>query len=174
MIYYGNELYHHGIKGQKWGDRNYQYEDGSLTPEGKKRYGVGKGYDKAKYKDARRALKQKEKKLSFDALDVLGTRAAKLEMKKAEVAAMKGDKKEFKSIVKSMERYGQKGSLNDNINGKAATKLYNEVKKKKGKQYADKAMQSAKNRTVAKLVGSSALTVGSAIAAAYFTKKELS
>lgn len=32
---------HHGIKGQKWGDRNYQYEDGSLTPEGKRRYGVG-------------------------------------------------------------------------------------------------------------------------------------
>lgn len=36
-----DELYHHGIKGQKWGKRNYQYEDGSLTPEGKARYGVG-------------------------------------------------------------------------------------------------------------------------------------
>ena len=33
-----NELYHHGIKGQKWGERNYQYEDGSLTPAGKIRY----------------------------------------------------------------------------------------------------------------------------------------
>jgi hypothetical protein len=31
-------LVHHGIKGQKWGERNYQYEDGSLTPEGKSRY----------------------------------------------------------------------------------------------------------------------------------------
>jgi len=30
-------LYHHGIKGQKWGIRRYQNEDGSLTPEGKKR-----------------------------------------------------------------------------------------------------------------------------------------
>ena len=31
---------HHGIKGQKWGERKYQYKDGSLTPEGRKRYGV--------------------------------------------------------------------------------------------------------------------------------------
>lgn len=34
-----NELYHFGIKGQKWGIRRYQNEDGSLTPAGKKRYG---------------------------------------------------------------------------------------------------------------------------------------
>ena len=34
-----NELYHFGIKGQKWGVRRYQNEDGSLTPAGKKHYG---------------------------------------------------------------------------------------------------------------------------------------
>lgn len=32
------ELYHHGIKGQKWGVRRYQNADGSLTAKGKKRY----------------------------------------------------------------------------------------------------------------------------------------
>ena len=38
-------LEHHGILGQKWGIRRYQNPDGSLTPEGRKRYGldVGKG-----------------------------------------------------------------------------------------------------------------------------------
>ena len=41
-----NYLMHHGIKGQKWGERNYQYEDGSLTPEGRERYGVGDGKKK--------------------------------------------------------------------------------------------------------------------------------
>lgn len=32
-----NELYHHGIKGMKWGVRRFQNEDGSLTEEGKKK-----------------------------------------------------------------------------------------------------------------------------------------
>lgn len=35
---YPNELYHHGIKGQKWGVRRYQNPDGTLTPAGEKRY----------------------------------------------------------------------------------------------------------------------------------------
>ena len=30
-------LAHHGIKGQKWGIRRFQNEDGSLTPAGEKR-----------------------------------------------------------------------------------------------------------------------------------------
>ena len=34
----GRELYHHGIKGMRWGVRRYQNEDGSLTEAGKKRY----------------------------------------------------------------------------------------------------------------------------------------
>ena len=36
---YGNKyLIHWGIKGQKWGIRRYQNPDGTLTPEGRKRY----------------------------------------------------------------------------------------------------------------------------------------
>jgi hypothetical protein len=34
------ELYHHGIKGQKWGMRRFQNPDGTLTEAGKKRYGI--------------------------------------------------------------------------------------------------------------------------------------
>lgn len=33
-----NELNHSGIKGMRWGVRRFQNKDGSLTPEGKKRY----------------------------------------------------------------------------------------------------------------------------------------
>ena len=44
--YYGRDpeyesLMHSGVKGQKWGERRYQYEDGSLTPLGRDHYGVG-------------------------------------------------------------------------------------------------------------------------------------
>lgn len=42
------ELYHWGIFGQKWGRRRFQNEDGSLTPEGRERYGVGEKSETAK------------------------------------------------------------------------------------------------------------------------------
>ena len=32
-----DEMYHHGIPGQKWGIRRYQNKDGSLTPAGRRR-----------------------------------------------------------------------------------------------------------------------------------------
>ena len=34
-------LMHYGTKGQRWGTRNYQYEDGTLTPAGIARYRKG-------------------------------------------------------------------------------------------------------------------------------------
>lgn len=47
------ELYHHGIKGMKWGVRRYQNKDGSLTPEGQKRYDRDVRENNAKKKDNR-------------------------------------------------------------------------------------------------------------------------
>ena len=35
-VQYGDVLCHHGIKGQKWGVRRYQNEDGTLTALGKR------------------------------------------------------------------------------------------------------------------------------------------
>ena len=33
------DVCHHGVKGQRWGLRRWQYEDGTLTPEGRVHYG---------------------------------------------------------------------------------------------------------------------------------------
>lgn len=37
--YVNGQLFHHGVKGMKWGRRRYQNSDGSLTAAGRKRYG---------------------------------------------------------------------------------------------------------------------------------------
>lgn len=48
MIYETNSLQHYGIKGQKWGLRRFQNQDGTLTAEGKTRYGGSKVGDALK------------------------------------------------------------------------------------------------------------------------------
>lgn len=47
IVYYGDSLSHHGIKGQRWGRRRWQNEDGSLTEEGKQRYGTVENFERA-------------------------------------------------------------------------------------------------------------------------------
>lgn len=42
FISFTNDLSHYGIPNMHWGQRRFQNEDGSLTPEGKERYNHGK------------------------------------------------------------------------------------------------------------------------------------
>ena len=60
------EIYHHGVKGQKWGVRRYQNKDGSLTARGKKRLGIGdsiSGYLKKRHAESvkKKAAAEKQK-----------------------------------------------------------------------------------------------------------------
>lgn len=61
-----NELYHHGIKGQKWGVRRFQNEDGTYTAAGKNRRNArDRGFRRAKttddVNDIVRSLNDKQK-----------------------------------------------------------------------------------------------------------------
>ena len=58
-----NHLYHHGIKDQRWGVRRYQNKDGTLTPEGKKRYAKNRNQGTANTK-AKTKAKEKPKELT--------------------------------------------------------------------------------------------------------------
>lgn len=56
-----DEIKHHGIKGQKWGVRRYQNEDGSLTAKGKQRYGTKENFEKQYPEDVKRNVKAAKK-----------------------------------------------------------------------------------------------------------------
>lgn len=55
---FSTELYHHGVKGQRWGVRRYRNKDGSLTDRGKQQY---KKYSK-EYADIKTANTRADKK----------------------------------------------------------------------------------------------------------------
>lgn len=85
-----DELYHHGIKGMKWGVRRYQNKDGSLTPAGKKR--VRKVEKLANKKENKLAEKAKK-------VDRLAKKTEKLANKKSNKLAEKASR-----LSKKVER----------------------------------------------------------------------
>lgn len=60
-VIHDGQLYHHGIKGMKWGIRRFQKPDGSLTPAGKKRYDDGEGDTWKARREAKRLKRAQDK-----------------------------------------------------------------------------------------------------------------
>lgn len=75
---YSDELYHHGILGQKWGVRRYQNEDGTYTAAGKKKR--AKQYEKKLNRlDQKRAKAKSEYDQAKEAYEKYGDKVRKLE-----------------------------------------------------------------------------------------------
>ena len=137
------ELYHHGIKGQKWGQRRFQNKDGSWTPAGRQRYSEGGQADlKAKKKAMKTAKKEYSK--SFDKAynkAIAGYSPIKKHReandRRWEDAANKADaynaaKKDYKlakKTEKEIRKYAQKGYAEDFYNGNksVAGKAYDKL-----------------------------------------------
>lgn len=105
---------HYNVKGSHWGDRKYQYKDGSLTPLGRIHYGVGKARDASAkvLGKAKRAIKSFDDKMTEDMKDVdrvvdkVSDKMANIfdENRRAENKAKKqAEKDKVKQLVKSTE-----------------------------------------------------------------------
>lgn len=116
MTKYQSELYHHGIKGQRWGVRRYQNADGSYTSAGKAHRSSKNGSDSE-------TRKARAKKIAAVAGALTLAAAA------AYVASNPKARKVVANAVKSMGK----------VTGEKTIRLA-----KKGKDYAKKAAKRAK------------------------------
>lgn len=100
-----NELYHYGIKGQKHGVRNYQNEDGTLTDEGRARYGHHK-LIRNKFNDLNKKMvnrrNEKAKKRNETAKDVEKKILQAERLEKQSNAAFKNAKEMRKGLGKNV------------------------------------------------------------------------
>ena len=99
------ELYHWGIKGQKWGQRRYQNKDGSLTPAGQKRY--NKEVEKLKKETAKVKAAEKviaNKKKVQNKFDKLEEKKAALEARKKALKDGKDPEEEKKKAEETIEQ----------------------------------------------------------------------
>lgn len=166
-----NELYHHGVKGMKWGVRRYQNKDGSLTNAGKKRYDQDVRENNAKKKDNR---------IIIDGPDA--KRWVKEDMSRAKktVDSASGLVKEAKAIERESRPTAVKKKmdlsnmtdqqLRDKINRANLEKQYNDlfgepatVTVSKGRKFAQNFLE----------VGGSVLAVGSSALGIALAIKEL-
>ena len=161
-------LKHAGIKGMKWGVRRYQNKDGSLTPEGKKRYDRDVRENNAKKKDNRINIdgpdpKRWAKEDASRAKNVVDSSSNMVrELKNVERSTRTAPKKQKMDLSNMTDQ-----QLRDRINRANLEKQYNDLlapteapKVSKGRQVASDILETAGTVLA---IGSSALGIALAI-----------
>ena len=171
-------LEHHGIKGQKWGNRRFQYGDGSLTALGRVRYGVGaarQGAGKAAKaiggaaKKAGHALRGKVAPTDEQLYDQYNKAKYKADRKamKEEINELKGKKKKLKDMSDQ--------EVIDAINRYRNEKALKALQKDAGKSRARLAIEEAGRRAAAEAIAGTGkallLNAGQKLANATDTKE---
>ena len=119
-IFYSNELSHHGILGQKHGIRRFQYSDGSLTPAGRLRYGVGGERGKAAPKAKAASSRDQER---------AAARAKRIEAQQAKKTARIESRKANKELSQKEDRERQELRRYEELRRTPAKRLSeNEIK----------------------------------------------
>lgn len=96
---------HSGIKNMKWGVRRYQNPDGSLTPAGRIRYGVGKAREKSASGAKAKVASSKDQERAAARAKRIEARQAKKDARIAEKNARKEAERKREQDAKELQRY---------------------------------------------------------------------
>ena len=153
-------LYHHGIKGMRWGVRRYQNKDGSLTDRGKKRYyqeADAAGYKQEGYNGRRYKSTKKGRVEGFDAdpnkwaRDDLGAGKKVADegsnlanrLKKANDDAMRYRKQNAKPMdLSKMSDKEMRDQINRAMLEKQYDDMFNPKKTSRGREYASQILET--------------------------------
>lgn len=151
-----DELYHHGIKGQKWGIRRYQNPDGSLTAAGKKRHNS----DNVN-KMSNEELRQKVNRMNNEQRYIELTKSSSSSVSKVADDVERASKtggdinKVYKSIKGDKNPYAKMANQGIDATAKAARltkKVDNVVQNKKAEKVALKKLEKMSDKELAQTV----------------------
>lgn len=172
VIVRSDELYHHGIKGQHWGIRRFQNEDGTLTEAGRQRYmyDLGSGRkmsligrlkfskDVRKKTEADEAQKFKKTKAFVDDID---SRSSEMKKKMDEYDKMdQASKKKFGNEVldeiASCDDWFGEGHYDDTAKWESVRNhqdalndwIYKQVKAKSGESWNNKSVSEGHRKAL--------------------------